>query len=86
LVDALIKIGYINPLGDNLVQSDKLDKYDLVMEKTKIEVEAEIVNEMIKLREVEDTYSDVMSRPPFDPEKNEVDGIELELIPLRLCK
>ena len=39
-----------------------MDKKDLVKEKTKIEVETEIVNEMIKPKEVGDRYSDVIRR------------------------
>jgi len=37
---------------------DKMDK----MDKTKVEIETEILNELIKLKKVGDTYSDVIKR------------------------
>lgn len=44
-----------------------MDKKDLVKEKTKIEV----VNEMIKLKEVGDTYSDVIRRLLLNQKKDD---------------
>ena len=47
-----------------------MDKNDKIKDKTKVEIKTNVLNELIKLKQVGDTYSDVIRRLLNSKEKN----------------